>query len=223
MVRKASMPFHDIIRKLITVQQINQLSIASNLRRLLSENLFLPCTAKTLQGCAPWRDDSLLPPLMKAGRLGLLWSPTNFPGCCPIRAGCQATAGTLQAGISCSPSNSGPPGREGMGRGQEPLSLDQSVLSQSVGDAGHQCRSVLLQYVSVYSALMEHGCFRGQRKAFQSNLEGEMIENYFIKSNQYCTPRVMDLRAGKHLRTLQLHMHLSFIKMTFLPSGLLQD
>lgn len=50
----------------------------------------------TLQCCAPCRDVSLFPaPLMKgsAGRLGLLWSPTNFPGCCPIRAGCQAAAG----------------------------------------------------------------------------------------------------------------------------------
>lgn len=53
----------------------------------------LPWTAKTLQGWGPWRDESLFPPpLMKfrAGRLGLRWSPTNFPGCCPIRAGCQA-------------------------------------------------------------------------------------------------------------------------------------
>lgn len=56
-----------------------------------------PWSTNTLRKCrAPCREVSLLPvPLMKgrAGRLGLLWSPTNFPGCCPIRAGCQATAG----------------------------------------------------------------------------------------------------------------------------------
>lgn len=75
-------------------------------------NADLPWTAKTLQGWVPWRDDSLFPPLMKAGRLGLLWSPTNFPGCCPIRAGCQAAAGTLQAGRSCSPCKKGPPSSE---------------------------------------------------------------------------------------------------------------
>lgn len=55
----------------------------------------LPWTANTLQGWVPWRDESLFPPLFmkfRAGRLGLRWSPTNFPGCCPIRAGCQAGA-----------------------------------------------------------------------------------------------------------------------------------
>lgn len=41
-------------------------------KSLIKEQLFLPCTSKTLQGCVAWRDDSLLAPLMKAGRLGLL-------------------------------------------------------------------------------------------------------------------------------------------------------
>lgn len=55
-----------------------------------------PWTVNTLKCCAPCREVSLFPaPLMKgsAGRLGLLWSPTNFPGCCPIRAEGQAAAG----------------------------------------------------------------------------------------------------------------------------------
>lgn len=124
----------------------NSQKAASDIPHILNEQTattnksvvyILPCTAKTLQGWAPWRDDSLLPPLMKAGRLGLLWSPTNFPGCCPIRAGCQAAAGTLQAGLGCSPSNGGPPGREGTGRSERPLSLAQSVLSWSMGVVGH--------------------------------------------------------------------------------------
>ena len=68
--------------------------------------------------------------------------------------------------------NSLPPGRDGIRRRQEHFSLAQSVLSWSVGDGGHLCRSVLLQYVSVYHALMDPECFRGQRKALQSNLEG---------------------------------------------------
>lgn len=149
------------------------------LQRSYQKHLFLPCTAKTLQGWVPWRDDSLFPPLMKAGRLGLLWSPTNFPGCCPIRAGCQAAAGTLQAGLSCSPSNSGPPGREGIGRRKRPLSLARSVLSWSMGVAGHLCKRVLLQFVSVYRALMEPECFKAHREAFQSNLEGKNIKKSF--------------------------------------------
>lgn len=132
----------------------------------MKRRLFLPCTAKTLQCWAPWRDDSLFPPLMKAGRLGLLWSPTNFPGCCPIRAGCQAAAGTLQAGLSCSPSNSWPPGGDRTGRKQESLSLDQFGVSRSVGDLDQHCRSFLvLWYVSVYHALMEPESFRSQKKA----------------------------------------------------------
>lgn len=143
------------------------------LQRSYQKLLFLPCTAKTLQGWVPWRDDSLFPPLMKAGRLGLLWSPTNFPGCCPIRAGCQAAAGTLQAGLSCSLSNSGPPRSRGIGKRQEPLSPAQSVFSWSMGDAGHLRRSVLLQCISVRRALMESECFKCQRKAFQSVLEGK--------------------------------------------------
>lgn len=106
----------------------------------------LPCTANTLQGRVPWRDDSLFPPLMKAGRLGLLWSPTNFPGCCPIRAGCQAAAGTLQAGRSCSPCSSGPPSSARMGRRSRPLSLAQPVLHWSLRVCGVSC--VDLRYSS---------------------------------------------------------------------------
>lgn len=140
--------------------------MTSVLQRLYKKHLFLPCTAKTLHGWVPWRDDSLLPPLMKAGRLGLLWSPTNFPGCCPIRAGCQAAAGTLQAGLRCSLSNSWPPGKGGVGRGQEPLSLAQSVLSWSMGDVGKLCRAKLLQWFSFYHALMELECFNGHKRHF---------------------------------------------------------
>lgn len=107
------------LSELMIVQQTNLLSMTSD----LISNLFLPCTAKTLQGCVPWRDDSLFPPLMKAGRLGLLWSPTNFPGCCPIRAGCQAAAGTLQAGLSCSPCRPtvGHQAGRGSGEGGDPF------------------------------------------------------------------------------------------------------
>lgn len=136
--------------------------------------MFLPCTTKTLQGWVPWRDDSLLPPLMKAGRLGLLWSPTNFPGCCPIRARCQAAAGTLQTGLSWSPCKSWSPSRDGSGRRQGALFPTRSVLSWSLGPAGQLCRSVSLRYV--YLALMDPEGFRGQRRAFQSNLWGG-IEN----------------------------------------------
>lgn len=103
--------------------------------------LILPCTAKTLQGWFPWRDDSFFEPLMKAGKLGLLWSPTSFPGCCPIRAGCQAAAGTLQAGLSC------PPGKEEIGKRKESVPLARALPSQNLGDGGHQHKSVMLQYV----------------------------------------------------------------------------
>lgn len=77
-------------------------------------SVFLPWTVNTLQWWAPCRDDSLFPPLMKfsAGRLGLLWSPTNFPGCCPIRAGCQAAAGSPNWALSVP--GSGAPGGQGM-------------------------------------------------------------------------------------------------------------
>lgn len=135
-------------------------------------DLFLPCTAKTLQGWVPWRDDSRFPPLIKAGKLGLLWSPTNFPGCCPIRAGCQAAAGTLQAGLTWALSNSWAQRKAGTGRSEGPLFLTQPVLSWNMDDAGHLRKSSLLQYVSVYLALMEPECFRGQRNAFHRNLEG---------------------------------------------------
>lgn len=128
------------------VWQNNPQSITNDLKVVsIKAFLGLPCTAKTLQGWVPWRDDSLFPPLMKAGRLGLLWSPTNFPGCCPIRAGCQAAAGTLQAALSCSPCKSGPPGREGIGRRKRPCSLTQSVLRWGIGVGGLLCGPVILQ------------------------------------------------------------------------------
>lgn len=124
-------------------------------RNKWQKHLILPCTAKTLQGWFPWRDDSFFEPLMKAGKLGLLWSPTSFPGCCPIRAGCQAAAGTLQAGLSC------PPGKEEIGKRKESVPLARALPSQNLGDGGHQHKSVMLQYVSVYHALMECECFTG--------------------------------------------------------------
>lgn len=57
----------------------------------------LPWTSNTLQCWEPCLGGSFFPPLLmkfRVGRLGLRWSPTNFPGCCPIRAGCQAGGGT---------------------------------------------------------------------------------------------------------------------------------
>ena len=129
--------------------------------------LILPWISKTFKGLVTWRVESLFPPLIKAGKLGLLWSPTNFPGCCPIRAGCQAAAGTLQAGLSCSPE------RERIGRRQEPPFLAQTVLSLCVVGASHPHRSVLLLYAPVYHALMESKCFRWQNKAFVRNLVGK--------------------------------------------------
>lgn len=139
-------------------------------KRPYQKHLFLPCTSKTLQGWVAWRDDSLFEPLMKAGRLGLLWSPANFPGCCPIRAGCQAAAGTLQAGLSRSLSNSRPPSRERTGGKMRPLSPAQFLCSWSVDAVGLLCQPVLLQYSYFPCALMEPEWFKWDRGARQSNL-----------------------------------------------------
>lgn len=67
MVRKASMPFHDIIRKPITVRQVNQLSIVSNFRRLLSEEFVITVHSENVTGLRPmaWR---LPPPTLDEGR-----------------------------------------------------------------------------------------------------------------------------------------------------------
>lgn len=86
----------------------------------MSGVVILPCQSKTFIGWFTWRGKSFFPPLIKAGRLGLLWSPTNFPGCCPIRAGCQAAAGTIQVGRSRLESLLS--GNGGIWRRQEPLS-----------------------------------------------------------------------------------------------------
>lgn len=135
--------------------------------------LFLPCTANTLQGWVPWRDDSLFPPLMKAGRLGLLWSPTNFPGCCPIRAGCQAAAGSLQA-LSHA--------RRGSG---EDRSLFPWLSLSSPGIWVMGITYADPYYSSMSHALMEPKCFRGQRNAFHRNLEKKQIklDDYLIESD----------------------------------------
>lgn len=121
---------------------------------------FLPCTSNTLQGWVAWRDDSLFAPLMKAGRLGLLWSPANFPGCCPIRAGCQAAAGTLQAGLSLSLSNSRPPSRERTGGKTRAPSLAQFLRSCRADAVGLLCKPVILQYSYFPCALMEPDWFK---------------------------------------------------------------
>lgn len=144
----------------------------------LRKHLALPCTSKTLQGWVAWRDDSLLAPLMKAGRLGLLWSPANFPGCCPIRAGCQAAAGTLQAGLSRSLSQSRPPSRERNGGKTRTLPLAQCLRSWSADAVGLLCKPVLLQYSYFSCALMEPEWVKRESGALQSNLQSENIKKY---------------------------------------------
>lgn len=154
--------------------------------------LFLPCTANTLQGWVPWRDDSLFPPLMKAGRLGLLWSPTNFPGCCPIRAGCQAAAGSLQAGLAPGPTV-GPHARRGSGEDRTLfpwLRLSSpGIWVMGITYADPYCSSMS-------HALMEPKCFRGQRNAFHRNLEGKKqikLDDYLIKSDIHLKSRIQSL------------------------------
>lgn len=140
-------------------------------QRPYQKHLFLPCTSNTLQGWVAWRDDSLFAPLMKAGRLGLLWSPANFPGCCPIRAGCQAAAGTLQAGLRRSLSNSRPPSREGTGGKTRPLSLAQFLRLWSADAVGLLCKPVLPHYSCFSCALMKPEWFKWNRSAPESNLQ----------------------------------------------------